>query len=130
MKMLGIISPFLIVSAQGTDMAIGDALSVILSNNKILVATLLQFLMGLGLGYYFAKAVKYLIALILIIIAGALLNIWSFGGSIDNILTKYVSNIAQYRDEVLTLLKIFGAMLVGPILIGFIIGVIIGLTRK
>ncbi|MEM4017096.1 MAG: hypothetical protein QW604_04725 [Fervidicoccaceae archaeon] len=128
--MLGIISPFLIVSAQGTDMAIGDALSVILSNNKILVATLLQFLMGLGLGYYFAKAVKYLIALILVIIAGALLNIWSFGGSIDNILTKYISNIAQYRDEVLTLLKIFGAMLVGPILIGFIIGVIIGLTRK
>jgi hypothetical protein len=130
MKMLGIISPFLIVSAQGTDMAIGDALSVILSNNKILVATLLQFLMGLGLGYYFAKAVKYLIALILVMIAGALLNIWSFGGSIDNILTKYISNIAQYRDEVLTLLKIFGAMLVGPILIGFIIGVIIGLTRK
>ncbi|MEM1604967.1 MAG: hypothetical protein QXW41_01800 [Fervidicoccaceae archaeon] len=127
---MGIISPFLIVSAQGTDMAIGDALSVILSNNKILVATLLQFLMGLGLGYYFAKAVKYLIALILVIIAGALLNIWSFGGSIDNILTKYISNIAQYRDEVLTLLKIFGAMLVGPILIGFIIGVIIGLTRK
>jgi glucan phosphoethanolaminetransferase (alkaline phosphatase superfamily) len=130
MKMLGIISPFLIVSAQGTEMAIGDALSVILSNNKILVATLLQFLMGLGLGYYFAKAVKYLIALILVMIAGALLNIWSFGGSIDNILTKYISNIAQYRDEVLTLLKIFGAMLVGPILIGFIIGVIIGLTRK
>ena len=128
--MLGIVSPFLIVSAQGTDMAIGDALSVILSNNKILVATLLQFLMGLGLGYYFAKAVKYLIALILVMIAGALLNIWSFGGSIDNILTKYISNIAQYRDEVLTLLKIFGAMLVGPILIGFIIGVIIGLTRK
>jgi len=128
--MLGVISPFLIVSAQGTDMAIGDALSVILSNNKILVATLLQFLMGLGLGYYFAKAVKYLIALILVMIAGALLNIWSFGGSIDNILTKYISNIAQYRDEVLTLLKIFGAMLVGPILIGFIIGVIIGLTRK
>jgi len=128
--MLGIISPFLIVSAQGTDMAIGDVLSVILSNNKILVATLLQFLMGLGLGYYFAKAVKYLIALILVMIAGALLNIWSFGGSIDNILTKYISNIAQYRDEVLTLLKIFGAMLVGPILIGFIIGVIIGLTRK
>jgi hypothetical protein len=86
--------------------------------------------MGLGLGYYFAKAVKYLIALILVMIAGALLNIWSFGGSIDNILTKYISNIAQYRDEVLTLLKIFGAMLVGPILIGFIIGVIIGLTRK
>uniref|UniRef100_A0A7C1I1W4 FUN14 family protein n=1 Tax=Fervidicoccus fontis TaxID=683846 RepID=A0A7C1I1W4_9CREN len=111
-------------------MAIGDTLSVILSNNKILVATLLQFLMGLGLGYYFAKAVKYLIALILVMIAGALLNIWGFGGSIDNILTKYVSNIAQYRDEVLTLLKIFGAMLVGPILIGFIIGVIIGLTRK
>jgi glucan phosphoethanolaminetransferase (alkaline phosphatase superfamily) len=130
MKMLGIISPFLVVSAQGTDMAIGDVLSVILSNNKILVATLLQFLMGLGLGYYFAKAVKYLIALILVMIAGALLNIWSFGGSIDNILTKYISNIAQYRDEVLTLLKIFGAMLVGPILIGFIIGVIIGLTRK
>ncbi|NAZ11894.1 MAG: hypothetical protein GU361_04120 [Desulfurococcales archaeon] len=127
---MGIISPFLIVSAQGTEMAIGDALSVILSNNKILVATLLQFLMGLGLGYYFAKAVKYLIALILVMIAGALLNIWSFGGSIDNILTKYISNIAQYRDEVLTLLKIFGAMLVGPILIGFIIGVIIGLTRK
>jgi hypothetical protein len=130
MKMLWIISPLLIVSAQGTDMAIGDILSVILSNNKILVATLLQFLMGLGLGYYFAKAVKYLIALILVMIAGALLNIWSFGGSIDNILTKYISNIAQYRDEVLTLLKIFGAMLVGPILIGFIIGIIIGLTRK
>jgi hypothetical protein len=130
MKMLLIISPFLIASAQGTDMAIGDILSVILSNNKILVATLLQFLMGLGLGYYFAKAVKYLIALILVMIAGALLNMWSFGGSIDNILTKYISNIAQYRDEVLTLLKIFGAMLVGPILIGFIIGVIIGLTRK
>lgn len=128
--MLWIISPLLIVSAQGTDMAIGDILSVILSNNKILVATLLQFLMGLGLGYYFAKAVKYLIALILVMIAGALLNIWSFGGSIDNILTKYISNIAQYRDEVLTLLKIFGAMLVGPILIGFIIGIIIGLTRK
>lgn len=124
-------SLYLIAFAQGeTNMTIGDTIAIILRNNRILVATLIQFLMGLGLGYYFAKAVKYLIALILVIIAGALLNIWSFGGSMDNIFIQYVSGLAQYKDEVITLLKIFGAMLVGPILIGFIIGIIIGLTRK
>jgi len=124
-------SLYLIAFAQGeTNMTIGDTIAIILSNNRILVATLIQFLMGLGLGYYFAKAVKYLIALILVIIAGALLNIWSVGGSMDNIFIQYVSGLAQYKDEVMTLLKIFGAMLVGPILLGFIIGIIIGLTRK
>lgn len=122
---------FSIVYAQAANnVTLSDALAIMLSNNKILVATLIQFLMGLGLGYYFAKAVKYLIAMILVIIVGTLLNVWSFGGSLDNIFRNYVAGLAQYKDEVITLFKIFGAMLVGPILIGFVIGIIIGLTKK
>jgi len=111
-------------------MEISDALSIVLGNNKILISTLVQFAMGIAVGYYFAKAVKYLLALVLVLVVGALLNVWSIGGSLDSILSTYFTQFKEHKEEVLSLIKFFGAVLVGPVLVGFIVGVIIGLTRK
>ena len=111
-------------------MEISDALSIVLGNNKILISTLVQFAMGIAVGYYFAKAVKYLLALVLVLVVGALLNVWSIGGSLDSILSTDFTQFKEHKEEVLSLIKFFGAVLVGPVLVGFIVGVIIGLTRK
>lgn len=107
-----------------------DTLKVIVGNERLLVSVVIQFLLGLGLGYYLAKAIKYLVAIALVLLAGAILNVWSFGGSLKEVTTVIGPALAEYKDELLGLLRIFGALLVGPILLGFLVGVIVGLTRR
>lgn len=107
-----------------------DIISMIFTNERILISMLIQFLLGVAVGYYFAKAIKYLIALVLVLIIGSLLNVWSFSASMEDGLTRYFRNMLEYKDEALMLIKIFGALLVGPVLVGFMIGLVIGLTRK
>lgn len=118
------------VAQTSSEISLTDTLGIILSNEKILISVLIQFLMGLGVGYYFAKAVKYLIAFVLVLVIGGLLNVWSFSGSVDDIFTKYATQLLEYKDEIFTIMKIFGAILVGPTLLGFMIGIVIGLTKK
>jgi len=100
-----------------------------LHNPYELITILIEFLLGLGLGYVSVKILKYIIAFIIIVIIGVILNVWSFGGSLSNTLstlqTEAVSIEPVFRNLMLTL----GLFTIGPILLGFIIGILIGLAR-
>ncbi|RLG84556.1 MAG: hypothetical protein DRO40_00740 [Thermoprotei archaeon] len=103
--------------------------AALLSDPKILVATIIQILMGIGLGYYMVKVIKYFIALILVIGAGVILNVWSLGGSLEEVLARYGSEALKLKDVFMSLLTTLGIMTVGPIALGFLIGVIIALRK-
>ena len=113
---------------EGT--GVGEVLSKMLTNTKVLVAVTIQFLLGLGLGYYSAKVLKYVLALIAIVIIGAVLSVWSIGGSVDEFVRK-LGTQAQYA---LPLIKSFmatlGILTVGPITVGFLLGLLIAFMRK
>jgi len=113
---------------KGTD--VGSVLSKMLTNTKVLIAVSVQFLLGLGLGYYSAKVIKYVLALIAIVIIGAVLSVWSIGGSVD----EFVSKLGTEAQYALPLIKSFmatlGILTVGPITVGFLLGLLIAFTRK
>ena len=110
--------------------SVSEVLGKMLTNPKVLVAVSIQFLLGLGLGYYSAKVLKYVLALIAIVIMGAVLSVWSIGGSVD----EFVSKLGTQAQYALPLIKSFmatlGILTVGPITIGFLLGLLIAFTRK
>jgi len=102
-------------------------LSDAVSEPKVLMAVLIQFLLGFGLGYFSAKIAKYLIALIAIFILGSILSVWSLGGSIEEFLSNLGYTAKELLDAIKEIVKIMGLLTVGPIAIGLIIGVLAGL---
>ena len=95
-----------------------DLLSDIVKNPKSLITFIIQFLLGLGLGYYSLKAIKHIAALIAIFVIGGILNVWSLGGQ------KGID-----WNQLYTLLKpliaAFSIRLTLPILLGLLVGLII-----
>jgi len=101
-----------------------------ISNPKVAISMLIQFLLGLALGYYSAKIAKYLLAWIGVIIVGALLSVWSLGGSVEDILTKLGLEAKKLMPVVKDFLAALGVLTVGPVAIGFILGLVVGATHK
>jgi hypothetical protein len=56
-----------------------SALGVSLSSPATIIVIVIEFLLGLGVGYVLAKGLKYVLAFFLLLIVGELLNIWSIG---------------------------------------------------
>lgn len=100
------------------------------SNPKVLVAITIQFLLGFGLGYFSLKVIKYIIALIGLIILGSVLSVWSIGGSVENFLAK----IGVESQKILPLTKdiatTLGILTVGPVTVGFLVGILVVAMRK
>jgi len=86
--------------------------------------------MGIALGYIMAKMAKYIIAFIAILIIGAVLNVWSLGGSIQGFLEKLGITAMEFKNVILGFLGTLGLLMVGPVTLGFLIGIIIGLMKK
>lgn len=99
------------------------------SNPKVLLAIIIQLVLGILLGYILAKAFKYIIAFVLVIIAGAILNVWSISGSNGNLFGN-LTEAKEYMQYVIQFAKFLSILLVGPVLAGFIIGLIIGWLHK
>ena len=112
------------------NLTLNGIVNLISSNPKIMISVLLQFAMGLGLGYYMARVIRYVIALILVLIAGAILNVWSMGGSLEKVIGSYGESLFKYKDVILSLIKSVGILTVGPITAGFFVGLIVGWARK
>lgn len=115
---------------NATSSEIPEFLSVALSNPKVLVVILIQFLLGLGLGYFSVKVVKYVLALIGILVLGLVLSVWSLGGSLEEFITNLGAQVQIILPLIKNVLTTLGLMTVGPVTIGFIIGVIAGLIKK
>jgi hypothetical protein len=115
---------------ETSNMHIADFLTTALTNEKVLIAVTIQFLLGLGLGYYSAKVIKYLLALIGIIILGAVLSVWSLGGSIDDFLLKIGSQAHALMPMIEGFMATLGILTVGPVTVGFLLGLLIAISRK
>lgn len=98
----------------------------ILADPKVSAAIIIQFLMGLGLGYFAVKALKYVVAFIAILVLGSFLSVWSLGGSVESSLQM----LGEVASAVKGLLTVLGVMTVGPVSVGFIVGALISLLRK
>lgn len=101
-----------------------------MSNPKVAVAIGVQVFMGLLLGYIMAKVFKYIIAFIVVLIVGSVLNVWSIGQSTEDIIGRIGPELLKYKDVVLQLVSAMGVLLVGPVTIGFFLGLVIGWLKK
>lgn len=111
------------------NVTITDLYELASQNPMLLVIMAVQFIMGLIAGYLTAKIAKYVIALLGIFLVGALLGIWGTASSVNEAV-KRVEALAELKDVVYKLAQIFGFMAIGPTMIGFIVGIIIGVVRK
>jgi uncharacterized membrane protein (Fun14 family) len=102
------------------------SLTDLLSNTKVLATIAVQFLLGLGLGYISVKALKYVLAFIAILVLGSFLSVWSLGGSVEETLSVF----GELAGTMKNLLLLLGIMTVGPVSVGFIVGVLLGILRK
>jgi len=105
---------------------VSELLAAAFSNPQSAIVFIIQFLLGLALGYVAAKAFKYIIAIIIIIVIGTFLSIWSLGGS----LSQVFETLRPMLDLVRNFAIVLGIFTVTPIALGFVIGVVIALFRK
>ncbi len=118
------------VFGEAEEVELPEFVAKALSDPKALVAILIQFLMGLALGYFAVKVIKYLIALIAILIVGSVLSVWSIGGSIEEFLTRVAGTASAMWPVIYGALVTLGIMTVAPITAGFILGAVIAFVRK
>ncbi len=120
-----------VVGAQAqAEPQLTDLIGEALKNPRTLAVIALQFLMGLGLGYFSSKVVKYILALIVILVLGTALSIWSLGTSPEGFLVGLYEYFRQLQPHIMALLQLLGLMTIGPVTIGFIVGVLLALVRK
>lgn len=101
-----------------------------LQNPTVLAVLAIQFLLGVGLGYIAVKALKYVIAFIVILVLGVILNVWSLGFSIESLTSELGEHAAQAKDLLFSMAGTLGLLTVGPVAVGFLVGVLISWLRK
>jgi len=119
-----------VVNATNATFSVTDIVSVAMSNPNVAIAIGIEIILGAGLGYIMAKMAKYILAFIALLIVGAVLNVWSLGGSIEDFLVKIGITASQFKDVILGFISTLGLLMVGPVTLGFFIGLIIGLLKK
>ncbi len=128
------LAPMLVLAQGGatatTTFRIEDLVSTAVKNPKVLVAIVIQLALGIALGYVSVKVIKYILAFIGILVLGAVLSVWSLGGSVQDFITKLGMQAQQVMPFLKSLLATLGLLTVGPVSIGFIIGILIGIAKK
>lgn len=107
-----------------------ETLTQMLQNPAILTVLAIQFVLGLLLGYISVKVLKYIIAFIIILILGILLNVWSLSLSLESLTSEMGEYASKAKDLIFGLAGTLGLLTIGPIAIGFIIGALIAWIRR
>ncbi len=102
----------------------------IFKNPKVYAVMAIQFLLGLALGYVSFKILKYILALIAILALGSILSVWSISGSLEKALSNVTTEFSKIWPYVMNALQILGVLTVGPVAVGFILGIVLALIRK
>lgn len=121
-----------LVFAQSSSPDIGSIISSLLSNPYSLIIFIIELALGLGLGFFSVKAIKYILALICIFIVGVLLNVWAtpnFGTSIKQQLSSLGLTWSSLHPVIMSIIYLLGLTTVLPITIGFIIGIVIAIVK-
>lgn len=98
-------------------------------NPQLLIIMAIQFMLGLIAGYFTAKIARYVLGLIGVFIVGAILGLWGTAGSIEDALER-LKVLGEVKDVIYKLAQVFGFMAVGPTLLGFVVGLTIGVVKK
>ena len=107
-----------------------SALGVNLSSPTAIIVTVIEFVLGFGLGFVLVKGIKYILFFFILLIVGDLLHIWNVGA--ESLARSVASGNVSAIEEVLRALAPFLAV-IEPIftnvviVLGFIIGVAIAL---
>ncbi|MEM2560320.1 MAG: hypothetical protein QXD53_05995 [Candidatus Bathyarchaeia archaeon] len=107
-----------------------DVLAQLLQSPTALIVMLVEFILGFCLGYLSVRVLKYILSLIVILIAGALLNIWSLGLNLETLTGRFGEYAVKVKDLLMGLAGALGLLTLGPITVGFIVGVIIAAIRR
>lgn len=121
---------FNMASTINATTTVTDVLLSSLSNPKVLVAVVIQLIMGFALGYLTVKVAKYILAFIGILVLGAILSVWSLGESVEETILNISSELQQVIPLVKDFLITLGILAAGPVTLGFILGLLVGLMRK
>jgi len=112
------------------EVPVTSIIELLLNNPKLAISVGLQLVMGLALGYVMSRVIKYVIAMVLVLVAGVLLNVWSLGGTTEDLIAVFSENLLAYKDVILSFLKTLGVLVVGPITLGFFLGLIVGWIKR
>jgi len=115
---------------MGANESLPEFISNALSNPKVLIAIGIQFALGLALGYFSVKVLKYILALIGVLILGSILSVWSLGGNINELISSIGVEVQKVLPLIKRVVSALGIFTIGPVAVGFLIGLIIGSTRK
>jgi len=115
---------------MGADESLPKFISNALSNPRVLIAIGIQFALGLALGYFSVKVLKYILALIGVLILGSILSVWSLGGNINELISSIGVEVQKVLPLIKSVVSALGIFTIGPVAVGFLIGLIIGSTRK
>lgn len=107
-----------------------DALIQALQSPTVLAVLAVQFLLGVGLGYISVRAFKYILAFIVILILGVILNVWSLGFSMESLVSELGEHAAQVKDLIFSMAGTLGLLTLGPVAVGFLVGVLVSWLRK
>ncbi len=118
------------VNATNETVNVGDFVFMALSNPRVAIAIAVEVVLGAALGYIMAKMAKYIFAFIALLVIGAVLNVWSLGGSVEDFLMKLGFTAGQLKDVVLGFINTLGLLMVGPVTLGFFIGLVLGMLKK
>jgi len=124
--------PAAYATSGSTTPNISSLLSSVFTNPGSLITFVIELALGLGLGYFAAKALKYIIALVAIFVVGVLLNVWQspqITTSISSILSSNGITVSNLPTVFMTIVYALGLTTVLPITIGFIIGIVIAFAK-
>lgn len=113
-----------------TTIDVSSFIGSILINPRAYIVMLIQFLLGLGLGYVAMKALKYILGAVGIIFLGIALGVWSIGNSIYETLYRMELIAKSLWEIAYSLLTALGLLVIGPVTVGFIVGALIAQFRK
>jgi len=117
-------------AATNTSPTLNHIITAMVSNPYMAASIIIQLVLGIALGYVSVKVLKYVLAFIGILVLGAFLNVWSLGGSLQTALQNYYQQFQQIEPALKKMMATLGLLTVGPVSIGFIIGIIIGVVKK
>ncbi|MCD6444485.1 hypothetical protein J7L70_05740 [Candidatus Bathyarchaeota archaeon] len=111
-----------------TDIGLEDLLSELLSQPVTLASFIVKFCLGLMLGYFSVKAIKYVLALVGVMAVGVILDIWQLGG-LEEFISKTGLEWSKIYPLIQSLISAFSILTVLPIGLGFFIGFVIAVRR-
>ncbi|KYH36960.1 MAG: hypothetical protein AYL29_010060 [Candidatus Bathyarchaeota archaeon B24] len=111
-----------------TDIGLEDLLSELLSQPVTMASFIVKFCLGLMLGYFSVKAIKYVLALVGVMAVGVILDIWQLGG-LEEFISKIGLEWSKVYPLIQSLISAFSILTVLPIGLGFFIGFIVAVRR-